>query len=150
MRWAYKTVLYPLKKDGFLGDSFLDEEEMERSLNEYGKAGWELVAFVEVAEGFRAIFKYLLEEGHRKDLMPDTASDTVSDAKSDVESDAESDAESDIEPDITPDEFAPSASTLEEPAIDPPLADVRIREDQKRKSGRDECPVIDAGSIRIE
>ncbi len=146
MRWAYKTVLYPLKKDGFLGDSFLDEEEMEQSLNEYGKAGWELVAFVEVAEGFRAIFKYLLEEGYKKTLMPDTASDTASDTVLD----AESDVEPDTDPDITPDEFAPSASTQEEPAIDPSRVDVRIKDEQERKSDRDECPVIDAGSIRIE
>ncbi len=57
MRWAYKTVLYPLQKDGLLGGSFIDETEMECSLNEYGRAGWELVTLLEGVDGFRAVFK---------------------------------------------------------------------------------------------
>ncbi len=78
MRWAYKTVLYPLQKDGFLGDSFLDEEEMERSLNEYGKAGWELVTLLEVTEGFRAVFKHLLAEDEDGEFTPSMLETPVS------------------------------------------------------------------------
>jgi hypothetical protein len=57
MRWSYKTVHYMMKKDGLLGSAFLDEDEIETSLNEYGRAGWELVSVVETLEGLTAIFK---------------------------------------------------------------------------------------------
>ncbi len=57
MRWSYKTVLYELKKEGLLGSTFLDESEMEFSLNEYGKAGWELVSVLETLDGVVAVFK---------------------------------------------------------------------------------------------
>lgn len=57
MRWGYKTVHYPLKKEGLLGNAFLDEAEIEGSLNEYGKAGWELVNLLETVEGLTAVFK---------------------------------------------------------------------------------------------
>ncbi|MDK9708631.1 MAG: DUF4177 domain-containing protein [Desulforhopalus sp.] len=57
MRWSYKTVHYELKKEGLLGSAFLDESEVELSLNEYGKAGWELVSILETQDGLIAIFK---------------------------------------------------------------------------------------------
>jgi len=57
MRWIYKTVHYELKKEGLLGSAFLDESEMEESLNEYGKAGWELISTMESHDGILAIFK---------------------------------------------------------------------------------------------
>lgn len=57
MRWSYKTVHYDLVKEGLLGNSFLDEAEVEKSLNEYGKAGWELVSIMETQDGVIAIFK---------------------------------------------------------------------------------------------
>lgn len=57
MRWSYKTVHYELKKEGLLGSTFLDESEVEQSLNEYGKAGWELVSLLETMDGLVAVFK---------------------------------------------------------------------------------------------
>lgn len=57
MCWSYKTVRFHLKKEGILSSAFLDESEIEMSLNEFGKVGWELVSFVEVQEGLMAIFK---------------------------------------------------------------------------------------------
>ena len=57
MRWSYKIVNYELKKEGLLGSSFLDESEIEQSLNEYGKSGWELVNMIDTAEGVTAVFK---------------------------------------------------------------------------------------------
>lgn len=57
MRWGYKMVKYPWKKEGLLGSAFLDEVEIEISLNEYGKAGWELVNILETVNGLSAIFK---------------------------------------------------------------------------------------------
>ncbi len=61
MRWCYKTVHYALKKEGFLGSSFLDEAEVEQSLNEYGQSGWELVSVTETQDGIIAIFKQPLD-----------------------------------------------------------------------------------------
>ena len=61
MRWCYKTVHYRLKKEGLLGSSFLDEAEVEQSLNEYGRAGWELVSVTETQDGLIAIFKQPLD-----------------------------------------------------------------------------------------
>ncbi|MEE4241771.1 MAG: DUF4177 domain-containing protein [Desulfopila sp.] len=61
MRWCYKTVHYELKKEGFLGSSFLDEAEVEQSLNEYGQSGWELISVTETQDGIIAIFKQPLD-----------------------------------------------------------------------------------------
>jgi hypothetical protein len=63
MRWSYKTVHYELKKEGLLGSAFLDESEVEISLNEYGKAGWELVSMLETSDGIIAVFKQPLTIG---------------------------------------------------------------------------------------
>jgi len=57
MRWSYKTVHYELKKEGLLGSAFLDESEIELSLNEYGRAGWELVSILETMDGIITVFK---------------------------------------------------------------------------------------------
>ena len=62
MRWAYKTIHYGLKKDGLLGGTFLDENEIEESLNEYGESGWELVSLLEVRDGVIAVFKASIDE----------------------------------------------------------------------------------------
>lgn len=80
MRWSYKTVHYEMKKEGLLGGAFLDESEVELSLNEYGKAGWELVAMLETLDGLIAVFKqpislgsessYLSREGIEDEYVP--------------------------------------------------------------------------------
>ena len=57
MRWSYKTIHYELKKEGILGSAFLDEPEIEQSLNQYGKSGWELVSMLQTMEGVMAVFK---------------------------------------------------------------------------------------------
>jgi len=46
-----------MKKEGILGSAFLDEPEIELSLNQYGKAGWELVSLLETMDGVIAVFK---------------------------------------------------------------------------------------------
>jgi hypothetical protein len=57
MRWSYKIVHYDYKKEGILGGTFLDEAEIEQSMNEIGKKGWELVSLMEVQDGLTATFK---------------------------------------------------------------------------------------------
>ncbi len=75
MRWSYKTVHYMMKKEGLLGSAFLDEDEIETSLNEYGRAGWELVSVVETLEGLTAIFKQPLSG--RDDFVPEAVEKPV-------------------------------------------------------------------------
>lgn len=57
MRWSYKTVYFGLKKDGLLGSAFLDDAEIEETLNEYGQGGWELVSMFETRDGVISVFK---------------------------------------------------------------------------------------------
>ncbi len=66
MRWIYKTVHFELKKEGLLGSPFLDRSEIELSLNEYGRAGWELISTTEVSDGILAIFKQPLRQTRKK------------------------------------------------------------------------------------
>lgn len=61
MRWSYKNVHYDYKKEGLLGGTFLDETEIEQSMNEFGHAGWELVSLLDVHDGLVAIFKQPLD-----------------------------------------------------------------------------------------
>jgi hypothetical protein len=70
MRWCYKTVHFDLKKEGFLGNTFLDEAEVEQSLNEYGQSGWELVSIVETQDGVIAFFKQPLEPVTKHKVQP--------------------------------------------------------------------------------
>lgn len=70
MRWSYKTVHYDYKKEGLLGGAFLDEAEIEESMNEFGRAGWELVSFIEVQEGLIATFKQPIDSPADYDRRP--------------------------------------------------------------------------------
>ena len=78
MRWSYKTVHYELKKEGILGSAFLDEPEIELSLNQYGKAGWELVSLLETMDGLIAVFKQPLDMETRSTSLPLKTSETTS------------------------------------------------------------------------
>ncbi len=82
MRWSYKTVHFSLKKEGFLGSVFLDEAEIEVSLNEFGKSGWELVSFMEVNDGLIAVFKQPLASGISDLSVQETGEDVFEPSKS--------------------------------------------------------------------
>lgn len=66
MRWSYRTTHFSMKKEGLLGNTFLDEAEIEATLNEFGTAGWELVSLMEVNDGLIAVFK----QPFAKDIAP--------------------------------------------------------------------------------
>lgn len=57
MNWQYRTILFEFQKDGLLGDKYVDDEEMEKILNEQGDQGWELVSVTTVQEGLLTFFK---------------------------------------------------------------------------------------------
>ena len=58
MLWKYRTILFEFTKDGLLGDRYVDDEELERSLNELGALGWELVNVTLLQDGLLAILKH--------------------------------------------------------------------------------------------
>jgi hypothetical protein len=63
-----------LKREGLLGGSFLDETEVEKQLNDYGRSGWELTSVIEVQDGIIAFFKQPLGLGFSS-RPPETAID---------------------------------------------------------------------------
>ncbi len=77
MRWSYKTIHYELKKEGILGSAFLDEPEIELSLNQYGKAGWELVSLLETLDGLIAVFKQPLDLDTRSFSSPPASPERI-------------------------------------------------------------------------
>lgn len=57
MIWQYRTIIFEFAKDGLLGERYVDDEEMENTLNEQGGMGWELVSAVMVQDGVLAVLK---------------------------------------------------------------------------------------------
>ncbi len=55
--WRYRTIVFEFKKDGLLGNRFIDDEEVENTLNEQGCAGWELVSATMVQDGLLTLLK---------------------------------------------------------------------------------------------
>jgi len=85
VRWSYKTIHFGLKKDGLLGSAFLDDAEIEETLNEYGQGGWELVSILETRDGVLAVFKQPLEyppirQAESKQHRQDKATEIVASA----------------------------------------------------------------------
>lgn len=62
MLWKYRTILYEFTKDGLLGDRYVDDEEMEKNLNEMGELGWELVNVTLLQDGLLTILKRPTQE----------------------------------------------------------------------------------------
>lgn len=62
MRWQYRTILFEFQKDSLLGDKYIDDEELETTLNEQGESGWELVAVTPVREGILSFFKRMHQQ----------------------------------------------------------------------------------------
>jgi hypothetical protein len=57
MLWQYRTILFEFTKDGLLGDKYVDDEEMENTLNQLGRQGWELVNVTLLQDGVLAFLK---------------------------------------------------------------------------------------------
>ncbi len=142
MRWSYKTVHYELKKEGLLGSTFLDESEVEQSLNEYGKAGWELVSILETQDGLIAVFK--------QPLGDNTMMHTVEEASERPHAALQSKKENNFirQPDLLRggsarvSRSAPPAVSIEEYEI---VVDEQEEEEKKSSKTKD-----DIGTIRIE
>jgi hypothetical protein len=154
MRWSYKTVHYELKKEGLLGSAFLDEPEVEFSLNEYGRAGWELVSILETMDGIIAVFKQPLsrdtssllnidppETDHNKMLQEEDAEVTEKEEMGSLEifSRDEVDGEKEEEPPVL-DEFEVFEA---DPVEEGPVEEGPAKEKSQESRG-------DVGSIRIE
>ena len=59
IRWQYRTIVFEFQKDGLLGDRFIDDEEVEKTLNEQGGDGWELVSATMIQDGLLTLLKRL-------------------------------------------------------------------------------------------
>jgi len=57
MVWQYRTMLFEFTKDGLLGDRYVDDEEMEKTLNQMGQDSWELVDVSLLQDGLLAFLK---------------------------------------------------------------------------------------------
>lgn len=57
MMWQYRTILFEFSKDGLLGDKYVDDEEMEKTLNQLGGESWELVNVTLLQDGVLAFLK---------------------------------------------------------------------------------------------
>jgi len=57
MLWQYRTILFEFTKDGLLGDRYVDDEEMEKTLNQMGQDCWELVDVSLLQDGLLAFLK---------------------------------------------------------------------------------------------
>jgi len=132
MRWSYKTVHYALKKEGLLGSAFLDESEIEQSLNEYGKAGWELVSLLETTDGVIGVFKQPLDLGRSSAASislspPAAARPAAPGVKQEI-----------LRMESAREDYLPEINTVDE---------FEVVEEQEQN---DDPPQVDVGSIRIE
>jgi len=74
VKWQYKTILFEFRKDGLLGDRYIDDEDTENVLNEQGGQGWELVSVTPVQEGLLSFFKRALpQQGKQEETRPGAA-----------------------------------------------------------------------------
>ena len=83
MYWQYRTILFEYHKDGLLGDKYIDDEEVERVLNEQGEEGWELVTVTPVQEGLLSFLKHVQLQPAKRKVMkdaegPEAESETIS------------------------------------------------------------------------
>jgi hypothetical protein len=149
MRWSYKTIHYALKKEGLLGSAFLDEPEIELSLNQYGKAGWELVSLLETMDGLIAVFKQPLDLEIRTVLPPESTAERISRSPKVPEKRTQT-------PAGRFDQRNDEAGRNEDIAEAMLLGDFEIVEDKneraggKRSAAKPSAPPADVGSIRIE
>ncbi|SDO83133.1 DUF4177 domain-containing protein [Desulforhopalus singaporensis] len=150
MRWGYKTVHYELKKEGLLGSAFLDEAEVEMSLNEYGRAGWELVSMLETLDGLIAVFKQPLGVGVSRD---NDFSQVLSISGRDDEVDSSSPGEEEDDNDSGEDEKHIESELVEEKEQvgEQPVALTGDEQTVRLLRTKDEPTAkSDIGSIRIE
>ncbi len=66
MVWQYRTILFEFTKDGLLGDRYVDDEEMEKTLNLMGQDCWELVDVSLLQDGLLAFLKKPVTEKGRE------------------------------------------------------------------------------------
>ncbi|HHB75062.1 MAG TPA: hypothetical protein ENK84_00755 [Desulfobulbus sp.] len=57
IHWQYRTIVFEFQKDGLLGDRFIDDEGVEKTLNEQGRNGWELVSATMIQDGLLTLLK---------------------------------------------------------------------------------------------
>lgn len=57
MLWQYRTILFEFAKGGLLSDKYVDDEEMEKTFNQMGSQGWDLINVILLQDGVLAFLK---------------------------------------------------------------------------------------------
>jgi hypothetical protein len=76
MLWQYRTMLFEFTKDGLLGDKYVDDEEMEKTLNQLGGQSWELVNVALLQDGVLAFLKRPVESDRLGEIVVETVTAT--------------------------------------------------------------------------
>lgn len=71
MLWQYRTMLFEFTKDGLLGDKYVDDEDMEKTLNQLGAQAWELVNVTLLQDGVLAFLKRPAGKAMDVEVMPE-------------------------------------------------------------------------------
>lgn len=152
MLWQYRTILFEFTKDGLLGDRYVDDEEMEKALNQLGRQSWELVNVSLLQDGLLAFLK-----------RPDEDERAVAKGREREIVDRAAAAQRPVEPAPSPSLASPAPPITREPrpasaARTPAVAEqspIEEREhllhgfDRQRRSGRDKDDVDFIGGIKI-
>lgn len=77
MLWQYRTNLFEFTKDGLLGDKYVDDEEMEKTLNELGAQQWEMVSVSLLQDGLLVFLKRPAQEDAESDVAESWAAEPV-------------------------------------------------------------------------
>lgn len=70
MQWQYRTILFEFTKDGLLGDRYVDDEDMEKTLNQLGREEWELVNVTLLQDGVLAFLKRAVQRAEASAAVP--------------------------------------------------------------------------------
>ncbi len=81
MRWQYRTIVFEFQKDGLLGDRFIDDEGVEKTLNEQGREGWELVSATMIQDGLLTLLKRPEEERETEGMQIGSAGVAMSSSR---------------------------------------------------------------------
>lgn len=84
MRWQYRTIVFEFQKDGLLGDRFIDDEGVEKTLNEQGREGWELVSATMIQDGLLTLLKRPEEEGGTAGIQIASAGSALSSGRTEA------------------------------------------------------------------
>jgi len=145
MQWQYRTILFEFTKDGLLGDKYVDDEEMEKTLNQMGGQGWELINVTLLQDGVLGFLKKPVQQERMIEEPMVAVAASPPSAQPVIRSSYAAPAPRMPEPASTP-EWLPDPEPESEPKIE--MRPVRIAERSRKIGARnDDADFI--GGIKI-